>query len=281
MDGPNRGTNRNQEQTAKDETMDRQPIVQKVYLVGAGPGDPELLTVRALRLLQAADVLVYDNLVSPAILDCVRPEAQRVFVGKRAGRHTLPQEEINALLVELGQAGGVVVRLKGGDPYIFGRGGEEAEALAAAGIPFAVVPGITAACGMAASQGIPLTHRDHAQSCLFVTGHLKDGALLLDWEALARPRQTVVFYMGVSTLPTICRELVAHGLPADTPAAVVRNATLPDAERLVGTLASLPALAAAAELAPPALLVVGEVAALAERLAPRAAAVDQPIPQAT
>lgn len=237
-----------------------------VYLVGAGPGDPELLTLKAARLIRAADALVYDHLVGPDILAMASPTAERIYAGKEAGNHTLPQEEINALLVRLAARHATIVRLKGGDPFIFGRGGEEIEELVASGIGFEVVPGITAASGMAAYAGIPLTHRDHAQSCVFVTGHLKDGTVNLDWPALARPHQTLVIYMGVGALPAICERLTGHGMPADTPAALVRNATRPDQKVLAATLATLPAQAAAAHFAPPALIVVGSVVSLHQRL---------------
>ena len=238
----------------------------KVYLVGGGPGDPELLTVKAARLIGTADAIVYDHLVGVGILDLVHAGAERIYVGKEPGKHTLPQDEINTLLVRLARAGKTVVRLKGGDPFIFGRGGEEIEELAGSGIEFEVVPGVTSASGMAAYAGIPLTHRDHAQSCVFVTGHLKDHSLDLDWQALARPQQTVVIYMGVGSLAEICRQLVAHGRPADTPAACVRHATLPSQVTVAGTLASLPDAVAAAGLTQPALIVVGSVVSLRPRL---------------
>ena len=238
-----------------------------VYLVGAGPGDAELLTVRALRLLGEADVLVYDNLVSKEVLDCVPAGVERIYVGKKASNHALPQGEINHLLVGLAKQGRKVVRLKGGDPYIFGRGGEEVEELVQAGVPFEVVPGITAASGISAYAGIPLTHRDFAQACIFVTGHLKDGTVDLDWEMLARPRQTVVFYMGVTQLPAICEQLVAHGLPATTPAAVVRRGTT-NAQKVVSSdLGHLAQAVQEAGIVPPALTIVGEVVGLQERLA--------------
>jgi len=238
----------------------------KVWLVGAGPGDPELLTVKAARLIASADALVYDHLVGDGIIDLARPDARRIYVGKEASRHTLPQESINALLVELARAGLSVIRLKGGDPFIFGRGGEELEALAASGVPFEVVPGITAAAGCVAYSGFPLTHRDHAQAVVFVTGHLKDGSANLDWPALARPRQTVVFYMGVSAATDICRQMIEHGLPAQTPAAIIRNGTLKDQRTLLATLGTLPEQIKTAGIRPPALIIVGSVVRLHEKL---------------
>lgn len=237
-----------------------------VYLVGAGPGNPELLTLRAFKLMQLADVVLYDHLVAPEILDLVRANAKRVYVGKERSNHTLPQNEINALLAKFARAGKRVLRLKGGDPFVFGRGGEELELLAAESIPFEVVPGVTAATGVAAYAGIPLTHRDHAQTCVFVTGHLKDGTMNLDWEALARPRQTVVVYMGLLGLPTLCRQLIAYGLPAATPAAVVQQGTTRRQRVVCGTLETLPRAVFKAGLTPPTLIVVGEVVKLRDRL---------------
>ncbi|MFI5002042.1 MAG: siroheme synthase CysG, partial [Reyranellales bacterium] len=239
------------------------PAQGMVHLIGAGPGDPDLLTLKAHRLLQRADVVVYDRLVSPEVLAMARRDAERLYVGKRQGYHSVPQAEINDRLVELARAGKSVVRLKGGDPLVFGRGGEEIEALTDAGVAVEVVPGITAALGCAASAGIPLTHRDHAQACVFVTGHLKDGDVALDWPMLARPRQTVVIYMGTETLPTIARQLVAHGLPAATPVALIENGTTDRERRVVGTLATIERLAMRAQLRGPTLCMVGEVIGLA------------------
>ncbi|MBX3683478.1 MAG: uroporphyrinogen-III C-methyltransferase [Rhodocyclaceae bacterium] len=237
-----------------------------VYLVGAGPGDPELLTLRGMRLLGEADVVVYDNLVSQPILDFSPAGAERIYVGKKAADHALPQQDINALLIRLASEGKRVVRLKGGDPFVFGRGGEECEDLLEAGIPFEVVPGVTAASGISAYAGIPLTHRDHAQAVVFATGYLKDGSIELDWPMLARPRQTVVIYMGVTRLGDICDQLVAHGLPATTPAAVIRSGTTPAQQVVTSDLAGLQAAVAAAGFKPPALLIVGSVVSLQGKL---------------
>jgi uroporphyrin-III C-methyltransferase/precorrin-2 dehydrogenase/sirohydrochlorin ferrochelatase len=237
-----------------------------VYLVGAGPGDPDLLTLRAVRLMGAAEVVVYDYLVSDEILRFVNPRAERIYAGKQQACHALSQDEINRLLVALARRGKRVLRLKGGDPFIFGRGGEEAEFLARHGVPFEVVPGITSASGASSYAGIPLTHRDHARAVVFVTGHLKDGSTDLDWPMLARPRQTVVIYMGVTRLEEICGKLAAHGLDPATPAAVIERATTPRQRVVAGTIATLPAVARAEGVKPPALIVIGEVVRVRDAL---------------
>jgi uroporphyrin-III C-methyltransferase len=241
---------------------DRRAGSGKVFLVGAGPGDPDLLTLKAARLLAQADAVVFDHLVGPSVLDLVRAGAERVYVGKQPGRHELPQQQINRLLIERAQDGQNVVRLKGGDPFVFGRGGEEIIELAAAGIRFEVVPGVTAACGAAAYAGIPLTHRGIARACTLVTGHLTDGQCELDWAALARPEQTIVVYMGVAAMGTICSRLIQCGLPAHTPAAAIRNATMDSQSTLMGTLADMPQRLEQAGMKPPAVVIIGEVVGL-------------------
>lgn len=239
----------------------------KVTLIGAGPGDPDLLTLKAYRALQSAEVVLYDHLVSQDVMKFLPSNAELVYVGKESSRHSMPQEQIGQTLVALAKTGRNVIRLKGGDGYIFGRGGEEAQALAQANIAFTVIPGITSAQGAAASAGIPLTHRDHSRALIFATGHLRENKQVdLDWEMLARPNQTVVIYMGIGTLPIICKELIAHGLAASTPAALIERATT-DAERcVVGCIQALPDLAVEEAIKPPALIVIGEVVSLRETL---------------
>ncbi|GAB3381152.1 hypothetical protein GCM10027567_27490 [Spongiibacter taiwanensis] len=239
----------------------------EVYLIGAGPGDPDLMTFKALRLLQKADVVLYDRLVAPEIVEMCRKDAERVFVGKKRSDHAVPQDGINQLLIDYARQGKKVARLKGGDPFIFGRGGEEIEQLALQHIPFQVVPGVTAAAGCASYSGIPLTHRDYAQSVRFVTGHLKDNSINLPWAELVHSHQTVVFYMGLVGLPSICDQLIAHGRSPDTPIALIQQGTTPNQKVVVGTLSNMVAKIAADPVQAPTLIIVGEVVQLRSKLA--------------
>ena len=245
----------------------QQSVPGEVYLVGAGPGDPDLLTFKALRLMQQADVIVYDRLVSKGIMDLCRRDAARIYVGKERDNHAVPQEGINQMLVRLAQEGKRVCRLKGGDPFIFGRGGEEIDTLADNKVNFQVVPGITAASGCASYAGIPLTHRDYAQTCLFATGNLKDGTVNLNWNALVQPNQTVVIYMGLVGVKIICEQMISHGRAADTPAALIQRGTTPDQKVCTGTLATLPTIVKKAQAKPPTLIIIGEVVTLQKKLA--------------
>jgi len=238
----------------------------KVFLIGAGPGDPELLTRKGARILASADTVVFDHLVGEGVLDLAPAGAERIYVGKEPGHHELPQPEINRLLIERARAGRLVVRLKGGDPFVFGRGGEEIMDLAAAGVPFEVVPGVTAASAASAYAGVPLTHRGIVRACTLVSGHLMDGRVDLDWVALARPGQTIAVYMGVAAIGIICERLIAHGLNSATPAVAVRNASIATQCTVVGTLADLPDRMARAELEPPVIVIIGEVVRLRDRL---------------
>ena len=238
----------------------------EVYLVGAGPGDPDLLTFRALRLMQRADVVLYDRLIGDEILNLVRRDAERIYVGKAPSNHTMLQEDISSLMVRLAQEGNRVLRLKGGDPFIFGRGGEEIEALAEAGIGFQVVPGITASAGCGAYAGIPLTHRDHAQACVLVTAHGRGGVLGLDWDTLVRPGQTVAVYMGLSSLDALVEGFAARGIDMTTPVAVIENGTRPDQKVVTGTLSDIDDKVDAAGLKGPAMIIVGSVVTLRDKL---------------
>lgn len=238
----------------------------EVYLVGAGPGDPDLLTFRALRLMQQADVVLYDRLVSDEIINMTRQDAEKIHVGKQRARHTVPQAQISQMLVDYAKAGKRVLRLKGGDPFIFGRGGEEIQQLASQGIPFQVVPGITAASGCACYAGIPLTHRDYAQSVRFVTGHLKDDSCDLDWMSLQKEDETLVFYMGLVGLEVICRELIRHGREESTPIALIQQGTTANQQVLTGTLKTMPGIVAATAVKAPTLIIVGKVVDLHDKL---------------
>ena len=240
--------------------------VGEVYLIGGGPGDPDLLTFRALRLMQKADVVVHDRLISREVLELTRRDAERIYVGKERDNHAVPQDEINQLLVDLAKQGKRVCRLKGGDPFVFGRGGEEIETLTENGVNFQVVPAITAALGASAYAGIPLTHRDYSQAAVFVTGHLKDGSMNLNWPALAQPNQTVVFYMGLKGLPVICSTLMQHGMPAETPIALVQQATTPRQRVFTGTLGDMPQRIANEKVKAPTLIIVGNVVKLHDKL---------------
>jgi len=239
----------------------------EVWLVGTGPGDPDLLTLKALKRMRCADVALYDNLVSKEILELLPPRVERVYVGKQRNRHTLPQGEINRLMIALARQGKSVARLKGGDPFVFGRGSEELEALADAGIAFEVVPGVTAAVGAAAYAGIPLTDRRHAQACTFVTGQLQDGSIDLDWANLARPRQTIAIYMGLLGLPVLAAQLIAHGRAPGTPVAVIQQGTTQRQRVLVGRLDTIARQVERAGLHAPTLIIVGEVVSLQAKLA--------------
>ena len=242
------------------------PQTGEVYLVGAGPGDPDLLTFRALRLMQQAEVVLYDRLVSPAIVDLTRKDAERIYVGKKRDQHALPQMEISQLLVDLAKQGKRVLRLKGGDPFIFGRGGEEIELLSAENIPFQVVPGITAAAGCACYAGIPLTHRDYAHTCVFITGHLKDGSMDLNWDTLIQPRQTIAVYMGIVGLEVLCQELIARGMSASMPAALIQQGTTQKQKVYIRDLASLADIPKQHDIQPPTIIIIGEVVKLHENL---------------
>ena len=254
---------------ALDKSLTEKKLLNKtgeVYLVGAGPGDPELLSFKALRLMQKADVVIYDRLVSDPIMKLIRQDAEKIYVGKQRADHTMPQENINHLLARLALEGKKVLRLKGGDPFIFGRGGEEIESLINDDIPFQIVPGITAASGCASYAGIPLTHRDHSQACIFITGHLQDGTVNLNWKMLAHEKQTLVFYMGIHGSKIICEELIKHGLKKSTPVALIVKGTTIDQEVIIGNLENMHGIIMQKKIIPPTLLIVGDVVNLHNKL---------------
>ncbi len=253
-------------QRAIDDKKEHPDFDGEVYLVGAGPGDPDLLSFKALRLMQSCDVVVYDRLVSKPILELVRRDAERIYAGKERSNHAIPQENINQLLADMAKQGKRVLRLKGGDPFIFGRGGEEIETLIDQQIAFQVVPGITAAQGCASYSGIPLTHRDYSQACVFVTGHLKNETCDLNWEMLSHKNQTIVFYMGLQAVKTICENLIKHGLSEQTPAALIQKGTTPDQKVVVGDLSNLEELVKSNNIQPPTLIIVGDVVKLQQKL---------------
>lgn len=250
-----------------DSTAGNDVKTGQVCLVGAGPGDPDLLTLRALRLIQNADIIVYDRLVFPSILDYARRDAELLYVGKKSALHTVPQDQINQILVDLAKSGKMVVRLKGGDPFIFGRGGEEIELLIKEGISFQVVPGVTAASGCSTYAGIPLTHRDYSQSCILVTGHLKNGGIDLNWNTLVQPNQTVVFYMGVANIERVCEELMNHGMSPEMPVAIVQKGTTKNQQVFTGTVSNIAEIVKQNDIKPPSLIIVGEVVKLHRKLA--------------
>ena len=254
---------------ALDESLKENKFLEKtgeVYLVGAGPGDPELLSFKALRLMQKADIVIYDRLVSRPIMNLIRQDAEKIYVGKQRADHAMPQENINQLLARLALEGKKVLRLKGGDPFIFGRGGEEIESLIKDDIPFQIVPGITAASGCASYAGIPLTHRDYSQACIFVTGHLRDGTVNLNWEMLAHEKQTLIFYMGMHGSKIICEELIKHGLSDETPAALIVKGTTEDQDVIIGNLKNMPEIILERKIVPPTLLIIGDVVKLHNKL---------------
>jgi len=254
---------------ALDESLKENKFLEKtgeVYLVGAGPGDPELLSFKALRLMQKADIVIYDRLVSRPIMNLIRQDAEKIYVGKQRADHAMPQENINQLLARLALEGKKVLRLKGGDPFIFGRGGEEIESLIKDDIPFQIVPGITAASGCASYAGIPLTHRDYSQACIFVTGHLRDGTVNLNWEMLAHEKQTLIFYMGMHGSKIICEELIKHGLSDETPSALIVKGTTEDQEVIIGNLKNMPEIIMERKIVPPTLLIIGDVVKLHNKL---------------